>query len=225
LNSGFSNLATLKAWLLPASLVAGSDYNTPIRAIGLGVAGQFAQHCNRKFGRVVDDEFDFPADIRHVCVPRFPIEEVTVVELRSSLADGFVDQGEVDEAIENLRESAGLVHFFAPLGTARETVRLTYTGGFWWNEQEPSYTPPVTPTAEDPDLSVLPTGATALPDELKHAWLLQCEQVWKVKDRLGLAIGQEGGGSGALLGLSLPGLDVNPLVAKALQAFVRYTLI
>lgn len=226
MNAGLSNLATLKAWLLPASLLTGTDYDATITAIGLGVAAHIEKHCNRTLARAVEATYDFPADRRQVIVDRFPIEEITKVEVRTGLAWGFVDQGDVDAVIENLAEAAGMVHFAAPLGVHRDRARLIFTGGFWWNQQEADYDPPETPTEEDPDLSALPEGAAALPADLRHAWLLQCEQVWKVKDRLGLTIGQDGAGAGgALLGLSLPGLDLNPLVLKALQPFIRYALI
>lgn len=215
MNAGLSNLATLKAWLLPAAMVAGTDYDAQILTIGKGVATQLEKHCNRQFLRTVGATFECEADRLHVVLPRFPVEVITTIEQRDSLADGWVAQT-INDLVENQDLEKGMLFFGAMPGFYPSRLRLTYTGGYWFDLLEPDamgY-----PTAQ-------PSGSAAVPPDLLHAWLLLSESVWKTHDKLGLAIAEKpGAGGGALLGLSLPGLDIPSVVQKILQPYIRYTL-
>ena len=301
MNSGLSNLATLKAWLLPASMQAGADYDAAILAIGRGVALQMEQYCNRYFVRTVDDIFETRADVDHLILPRYPVEEISKLELRNLLSDGWIDQGTLSDSVNNWAADSGLVTLPFALSLIRGArIRLTYTGGFWFDTSEAvpdpdshqtqgavvdldenaesldvvfpvefDAIPAVTLTLQLPaggtqilvnpsaitttgftaligfpipatgyslswsakssiaaaDPGDQPAGSTAVPDDLLLAWRLQCELVWKMHDRLGLAIGEQGAGAGgALPGLSLPGLDSIPQVKAILQSYIRYAL-
>ena len=79
----------------------------------------------------------------------------------------------------------------------------------------------VSPTAAAA-AATLPTGATALPDDLKFAWLLQCEHVWKLRDKLGLAIAALAGSQAP--SLTLAGAELVPEVAAICRAHRRFTL-
>jgi hypothetical protein len=181
-NAGLSNLATLKSWLLPSGMVEGTDYDAQILAIGLGIAGQLEEFCNRKFARVEDDTFEVSADREHVVLPRYPIEEVSALELREDLATGWVDQGEISVALRQIYAKSGLVEIGVALGTTEALLRFTYSGGYHWEQLEPD---------DDGFPTALPEGATTLPDNLLLAWKLQCEWVWNKRDKLGLSIGEK----------------------------------
>jgi hypothetical protein len=214
MNAGLSNLATLKAWLLPESLRAATDYDAQILAIGLGIAGQLESFCNRKFARVEDATCETSANRSHVSLDRFPIEQVTTIEVRESLADGWVDQGTINEVVENISAEAGLVGFgvaLSALPTSR--LRVTFTGGFFWEQLEPDdvgY-----PTAQ-------PDGSTALDDTVRLAWLLQCEHVWAQRDKLGLAIGKA---ASEIYGGALAKIELLPAVREKLAGKIRFSLL
>jgi hypothetical protein len=220
MNAGFSNLASLKEWLLTEALRTSTDYDSQILAIGLGVAGIFETHCNRKFARQVGATYEFRAELDRIVIDRAPVEQITKIELRDPFGADWVDQGTVSALLDYLNEEAGLVALLTPLGTYRGRGRITFDGGFWWNQQEPDYDPPVTPTEEDPDLSAQPEGSNALPDNLKLAWLLQCEHVWQQRDKLGLAIAKSPTTDSAIART-----EILPLVKEQLQPFVRYAML
>ena len=219
MNAGLSNLGTLKAWLLPASLT-GTDYDAQVLGIGLGVAAQLERHCVRDFARTVGATHECDAARRSILVRRFPIEEVTDIDLREAGAavDAWSEQslGEVDQ----IQHDSGLIELAGPFGSWRDRLRITYTGGYWWNQQESAYTPPVTPTDEDPDLSVIPEGAKALPADLLLAWKLQCEHVWAQRDKLGTNIGAKPGSAP-----SLALIELLPVVKEILRTYIRYDLV
>jgi hypothetical protein len=79
----------------------------------------------------------------------------------------------------------------------------------------------VSPTAAAA-AATLPEGATALPDDLKLAWLLQCEHVWKYRDKLGVSVAQS-----AKTGAEMAGLGAIQLVSEVeatLRKYRRYAL-
>src|SRR5580698_2641411 len=90
MNVGLSNLTSLKAQLLAASLRGDTDYDATITAIGLGVAAQFDAFCNRGFARAVGQKDIFRADRRHWWLNRFFVETTAATEKKDSEADGYV---------------------------------------------------------------------------------------------------------------------------------------
>ena len=64
----------------------------------------------------------------------------------------------------------------------------------------------------------MPDGATALPAELRAAWLLQCGHAWRVIDQLGTAIAEEPAKA------AFPPIDLVLSVAKQLATWRVYTL-
>ncbi len=212
MNAGFSNLASLKAWLLPAGLITGSDYDQQIAAIGLGVVGRFERHCNRKFARVEDFVEIFPADRTKHVVQRYPIEAISKIEVQQVKQDGFA---ELPDLIINQQNDAGLIYFYGQQGWQRGLVRITYTGGFFWETLD---------SDDDGFPTELPDGATAIEAELLLAWQLQCEHVWTQRDKLGLAIGTDPHASHTRVVPSLALIDLLPDVEKLLNGFIRYQL-
>lgn len=170
MNAGFSNLTFLKRRLLLASDAAGTAYDEAVAALGLSVAGYFEAECDRKFARVVGDTYECEASKRYAVVPRYPIEGVTKLELRSSTTDGWFDLTAVPV---NFNKAAGVVTFTLLPAAPDEVVRITYTGGFWWD------------TSEDSS-GTKPTGAEALPLGLVLAWVQACKFLWdrgSIEDR------------------------------------------
>lgn len=205
MNLGLGNLLELKEQLLAVGLVASSEFDTRIAAIGKGVAGQFERYCNRRFERVAGAVDEFSADRRVWVVNRYPIETVTSIAQKDDEATGFVAMD--DDLILIRDDKAGLVKFGGMLGSHLSQVRITYTGGYWFD------------TTED-GTGVMPAGATALPDDLKLAWYLQCQEVWMKGDRLGQNI--SGDKTNTFVSQLLMALDWVPAVKQMLNAgYVR----
>lgn len=221
MNAGLTSLSLLKSWLLPASMVAGVDYDDQIQGIGRGVAGLIDTYCNRKIARVVGDTFEISGNRMHLVVPRYPLEAVTKIELRESMSAGWIDQGVVNSLVSQLVLEAGLIDFGSIFGASSSRIRVTYTGGYWFNEQDTDYAPPAEPTTEDPDLSLLPSGATLLPADLQLAFQTQCEWVWTKRDKLGLSIGEK---QDNVFGGSLAKVVLLDGVKEQLNSYKRYSL-
>ena len=208
MNAGLSNLATLKSWLLAAGMQDSTDYDAQIAAIGQGVAGAFECFCDRQFARVENDTFDCLANRDHVILPRYPVEAVPTVEIREADAEAFVEV--TGASIVNMGARAGIVYFDTEPGTYRDRLRITYTGGYYFEQLEPDdvgY-----PTAQ-------PTDSIAVPDALLLAWRLQCEHIWKLKDKLGTALAEKEEAPGTLAALQLI-----PQVEQILNSFRRLAL-
>lgn len=208
MNAGLSNLATLKAWLLPASLVASTDYDAKIAQIGTGVAGLMQRYCNRSFGWAASDEFVCQANRDHVVLPRYPVKELTTVAL---LAEGESVWEILDLAtVVNVLLDSGLVMLDAEPGGWRDKLRFTYTGGYWFETVEPDgggY-----PTAQ-------PAGSTALPADLLHAWLTQCALQFQLQDVLGTVLAEKKPATPPLAELKWA-----PQVEEVLRSYRRLSL-
>lgn len=203
MNAGFSSLASLKAQLLAASLRSRSDWDAQILALGQGVASLFDGVLNRKLARVVGDTFEQRGGKKMVLLPRYPIESIASVETRIGMNDAW----EAQDVVDWYSAESGLVNFPIVLGTPRWRVRVTYTGGYWWNTNETS-------------TDSLPSGATALPEAILTAWHLQCEALWRAKDKLGTQIAKEPEAAGRALSTG----DLLPIVQTMLKDHIRYGL-
>jgi len=186
MNVGFSNLDTLRKHLLADSLKGIVQFDGIITTVGLMVAAQFENFCNRKFARAVNDTVVLKADYAVYQLSRYPVESVSMVEIKMRDADGWVAQDM--SLVESTSPNSGLVYLddSEDGGPYWAQVRFTFTGGYWWETLEP----------EDPDggyPSAMPAGATALPDDLRGAWLLQCRDIWSKIDKLGTGIVDEPG--------------------------------
>lgn len=172
MNAGLANLATLKRHLLPDTWETETSMDAILLDLGRGVASQMEEFCARKFGRVVNVTYEQQADTILIQLPRFPIEGTPVVEIRYQGSSVWEAQVGV---FDNVAASVGLLYLTYPLGTSRDRIRVTYTGGFWWN------------AADAPDADeVLPDGATELPAGLQFNWLLQCQHILAARELLGL---------------------------------------
>lgn len=207
MNLGLGNLTELKKQLLAEALRAGTRYDDRIIAVGKGAAAAIENYCNRKFGRVVGETFTGPADRTHHILPRYPVETVTKVEFKADETTGWQEQ--TSNAYVILKPEPGIIYFGATLGPHWSQVRITYNGGYWFDETE-----------ENND--TLPSGATALPQDVKLAWFLHCQTIWQTLDKLGTDITKTG--TAQTTGATLSGLDMSPAVKSMLGQFIRYAM-
>jgi len=215
MNAGLANLHSLKSHLLAPSLVAGTEFDTVLANIGLGVAAQFEKFCNRCFLRTASAVEIFPADYSQFILARTPVESISAIALKQTEALGFVAQT-VNDFIRTFHPASGVVYLTTgDAGTFSAQIKFTYTGGYFWNILEP---------ADSGYPTALPSGATALPEDLKLAWLQQCTLAWQVKDKLGADITTTGSAAATVAG-SLAGLEFLPDVKRTLTQYVHMQLV
>jgi len=180
MNIGLGNLTELKAQLLALSLQARADWDPIITAIGKGAAAQMGNYCNRTFTRAVGIIDTFSADRRHWWLRAAPVEAITALAKKDSEADGFVAYTlppDGSSLIQTMELATGYIMFIAVQGYYWSQIQVTYTGGFWFDTTENG-------------TGVMPPTATALPDDLKQAWYLQCAEIWNRRDVLGAGLAQ-----------------------------------
>lgn len=199
---GLGNLSELKAYLLPESMLQRTDFDTPLSVIGKGVASGFDHYCNRVFARLAGATETFTADRDHYFVRRFPIETVTTLELLYSDNDGWEAQD--SEFVTNTDNESGRLWFGFFVGDCETLVRVTYTGGYW---------------VDPGDGTSQPANSTAVPDDLKFAWMTQCQHVWNSRDKLGKSLAKAEEPSSAL-----SSLDLVPSVEACLRRHIRYEM-
>src|SRR6267142_2112383 len=150
-----------------------STYDTLLTNAIEAVSTRFDNLTNRTLARTVGTTQEFPADKTEIILSCFPLEAVTKLELKSTEAEGWVEQTGIDYLIRN----ACVVSLSTRLGTWRDQGRITYTGGY--------VLPGTTP---DP-------GQTALPDDLEQAAIEQVAYWYRNKDTLGLIRNWPSGGT------------------------------
>ena len=217
MNTGLGNLADLQGWLLPAEYATDTGFAAQLAILGPGVAAMLESFCNRKLARASDDLYETNADRLVVVLPRYPVEAISKVEVRSNIEEGWQDQGDPDQLLFNRRDEAGIVDIGGWLGGRYQRLRFTYTGGYWFETLEPT---------DDGFPSTMPDTATALPADLKFAWLQQCAEAWKVRAKLGIAITAQpvDPRTQAMLARSLDSLPLLPEVQAILRSYMRYQL-
>lgn len=220
MNAGFSNLDTLEQHLLAPALRATTTYDRQITDLGLGMAGLIEKYCNRKFLRVVGEQEIISADRVEFCLRRTPLESLALVELKLTEQDGWQQLDAPPwKILQTIDLKAGIVHFPEDddLGEYYAQVRFTYTGGFFWEQAEPD-DQGIYPTA-------FPAGATAIPNDLQLAWILQCKHVWQTIDPRGVKIVSDQKEGRAVPQQVFGDLDLIPQVKAALEKYIRWELI
>jgi len=210
-NAGFSNLDTLKKQLLAGTLANDKRFDAVILALGQGVAAQFQNFTQRRFARMVGDTEMFPADQSEFILSRFPVEAVTLSEVKTQESLGWVTQTDPNFILA-LDLPNGIINCGPQdVGPYYGQVRFTYTGGYFWETLEPD-------DAAYP--SAVPSGANLIPADLVQAWFLQCRHLWSLMDKVGTDLLKDG----AAKSLRFPE-EFAPTVEKTLGQFVRYKLI
>lgn len=203
-NLGLGNMIELKRHLLSPDIVSQTKYDVRITDIGQGVAKLFDKFCNRKFERASGTTDIFHAERSVWILERYPVETITTVEERIDVATGWVSAGAVNSVLQNWDANSGLVQFPSVNGSHLSELRITYTGGYWFD------------TAETENTSQ-PAGSTLVPDDVKEAWYLQCKKVWENYDPLGKKIAQD-------VDEKTPILKLLPAVEEMLRGHVRMNI-
>ena len=210
---GLGNLDTLKRHVLAPALRPTTTYDLQLKALGLGIAASFEKYCNRKFARVVNDQFVCSADRDHTYVPRYPLETFTSIELKADINVGWEMQPGL---VLNVNEASGLVYWGAGISFQWAQMRITYTGGFFYETLEPD-------DAAYP--SAPPAGAAVLPADLQFAWLLQCKHVWQTIDPRGTKIVAEEKLARAVPQQVFGDMDLIPEVISILVSYRRMVML
>ena len=207
MNCGLGNLNELKAWLMPEGI--GDEFDAVLQTLGKAVADQLETACNRTFGRQIDATYEASGDRSLMIVPVYPIETVTSLELQPMHGDPWED---ITTAMLGVRSISGMVFLNGPQGRPHSRLRVTWSGGFWWDDTEDS-------TGEQPE------GSALLPDDLKHAWRQQCAMVWEQRERLGIPL-EAPVKSQKVIGVSgLQNIEVLPEVQRVIQHYRRFSLL
>ena len=187
MNCGLGNLDTLKRHLLPSgSLAAETRFDAVIIDVGRGVAGLMDRHCNRVFAWGENITQIFRGNRSHWYMPNFPVAAFGKVELRYFKADNWSD---ISGQPLSINEETGLLSFGYTLGVDPIQVRVTWSGGYWFEQLEPDddgY--PSAPPAAIASCTALEPGKFMLPDDLRMAWWMQCREVWNKLDKLGTGL-------------------------------------
>jgi hypothetical protein len=129
------------------------------------VSARFAADCNRIFDYGAFLAYEFPADEIHLSVDHPPIELVSEFALKTTEAEGWIVQPDVDYL---LSPKKAIVALAERLGTSRQLGRVIYTGG---------YVLPGAPPA---------VNQIALPAEIEQACIDQAAYWYLRRSQLGL---------------------------------------
>jgi hypothetical protein len=196
LNAGYSTLDYLKRQIFPDVMKDDEEWDEDLKRIGLAVAVQFARFCNREFDRAVGTIHEESANRDSVALPRYPVEVITTVQhICMGVAETLTD------IIEHTRLRSGVVEFTYVIGTYKETVKITYTGGYWLDDGEE-----------------MPDGATPLPADILNAFVIQVQAVVKATDVL-----RNGAVKADEETMALAGLKLIPMVEEVLKPYRRYS--
>ena len=191
-----TQLATVKDRLSIAP--ATTTYDALLTSAIKAVSNRFDNLTNRTLARTVSATQEFPADKTELILSCFPLEAVTKLEIKSTEAEGWLEQTDIDYLIRN----ACVVSLGSRLGTWRDQGRITYTGGY--------VLPGTTPGA----------GQTAMPDDLEQAAIEQVAYWFRNKETLGLIRNWPSGGTYQVF----MKIELLPSVEATLSAYERYTL-
>lgn len=156
-----TQLSTVKARL---SIVGDADDPTLTRVIE-SVSARFERFCNRTFGRQTSATEEFSADCAEIAVACYPLEAVTLFEIKSSESTGWQA---ITPAPEYLIRSRCIVSLESQLGRRSQAARITYTGGYVLPGDEPK------------------PGQTTLPADIQEACIEQVACWYLNRTKLGL---------------------------------------
>ena len=196
----FGELDTLKGYILPGELSTRDDWDTQITGIADGVARSFDRYCNRTFIRDTAAIDYFSADRPFVSLKNYPIESITEIAEKTSYDGTFTA---VENIISSLDEEAGLAYCNSNFGTRDTRLRVTYSGGFWVD-------------TSDAQNGSLPSGATAMPEDILEAWRLQVSHELTLRDVLGVAAATQQANS------QIKEIALLPRVKEILGKYIRY---
>jgi hypothetical protein len=198
--AGYRNLEWLRARLLPADLGEEGEWDADIEQIGQQVAAMFDRATGRTLRRTVGAVYETTADMPVFVVGCYPIETLTSVILITG-----ADETNITDQVRNVQKSSGVVFMSGASGDGTQTIRATVTGGYWCQE----------------GLASMPSGATALPDDLLGAWVSQCRAVCEAENTFRQK-GAEKPGERKGSGARVDSMDMAPDVRRVLQLYSRF---
>ena len=128
------------------------------------VSARFDLETNRSLARTENLEQEFTADTTEICASCYPVESITRFELKTSEADGWIEQ----PGIDFLLRRRCVISLASPIANCRAQARVIYTGGY--------VLPGATPAP----------GQTPLPPDIENATVEQAAYWFQNRDRLGL---------------------------------------
>ncbi len=134
-------------------------------------SGRFEAHCRRQFARQENAIEEFEADRIQLLLSRYPVESVSQFELKTDEAEDWQLQADV----KYLLRRQCIVSLQIPLGSSRELLRVTYTGGYVLPGNTPA------------------PGQTTLPPELEQVCVEQVAYWYQNRDYLGIITRMESG--------------------------------
>lgn len=185
LNAGFTTLDTLKNRLLPEAARTDTEYDSALSDMGLSIAKRIENHCNRRFARNTAAVDEFSAWNLSITLRGYPVESITSIQIRD--ADGTLVDSEMDYSLD---EACGLIDFHAVPGAKRQRLVVTYVGGFWLDPD---------------DGTAMPSGAQALPYDLREIWLAEVQRIAEARgtfEAVGLRAHSDAAKTATINGLS-----------------------
>lgn len=186
-----TQLATLKSRL---NLLT-TDFDPLLTLVLEALGVRFDRECRRTLARTEGAVFEFSADTLELRPPCYPIEAVAKFELKTSEAEGWVEQ----LGVEFLLRRNCVLSLAQALGGSAQCGRITYTGGYLL-----------------PGSAVQP-GQTALPAALEQAAIEQAAFWFQRRDQIGVIRQWPKGGTYE----QLVTLDLLPGVSATLKHFER----
>src|SRR6476660_5372843 len=121
-----SQLSTVKARLALDPLFV--DFDDLLTTALTAISARFDRETNRTLTRTANSTFEFDASETEIIPPCYPIESVSKFETKSTEAEGWIEQTNVDYLI---RQNT-VVTLSSPLALNSQpsVCRLTYTGGY-----------------------------------------------------------------------------------------------
>lgn len=212
MNCGLGNLDTIKTHVLQAAAQADTQFDDVLAAIGKGAAAALQQQCNRDFARATGKIDLFSAERSYWIARAYPVETITSLETQDTYGGAWTAQT-LASVIASSALDRGLIDFGSQLGSSLTRCRLTYTGGYHFETLEPD---------DEGYPTATPAGSTALPDDLKLAWLTQVNAWFIKRDKLNLisAAGQVPEAASVIAALATRALE--PEVKAMVQPFTRW---
>jgi len=194
-----STLSSLKLRLALPDLDV--QYDALLTTFLTALSSRFDKETNRTLMRTVNSLHEFDAGDTEILPACYPIESVSKFELKTSEAEGWVEQTNVTYLIRR-NCIVSLASPLSTLTTQPSTCRLTYTGGY--------VMPGTSPGA----------GQTALPSDLEQAAVEQVAYWFQNRDKLGLLRHWPHQGTY----LQFDKIDLLPSVTAVLKQHQRWTI-
>ena len=196
-----TELATVKARL--DILLSDTSHDDLLTRAIEAVSARFDRECNRTLARTVGATQEFRAADTEAIARCYPIETVSKFELKTTEAEGWVEQTGVNYLVrEACIISLILPLSFMPQMITPQLARVTYTGGY--------VLPGTTPS----------TGQTALPADLESAAVEQVAAWFQQRDKLGLLRYWPSGG----IFLAFSQLPLLPQVVASIRPHERWSI-